>query len=455
MGTVSYESGHWNKGFGQERNQRMIERYTNPETGKIWTDQSKYEMWWKVERAAAIAMGELGIIPADAAKEIEEATVEIRPERIEEIEATTRHDVIAFLTHIEEQLGGVSRWIHFGMTSSDVLDTAFALQLKSASERISEALDVLLDTLKKRALEYKNQPMMGRSHGIHAEPVTFGLVLATYYAEFDRHRERFARARKEVETGMISGAVGTFAHIPPEVEVKTCEILGLTPEPISTQVIPRDRHAAYFSCLAGIASSIERLAVQLRHQQRTEVREVEEAFRKGQKGSSAMPHKKNPISAENLTGLARVIRSNAFSAFENVALWHERDISHSSVERVIAPDSTILADYALRRLTRLVGNLAVIPESMQRNLEQMRGLAFSQPFLLMLARKGLKRQTAYEIVQRHAMKVWDNDDLTLKDSLLSDDEVVGKIGKEAIEQVFDLKRNLTHVDAIFERVFGK
>ena len=433
----------------------MIERYTRPEAGKIWTDQSKYENWWKVERAAAMAMGELGVIPKEAAEEIAVAEIEIRPERIEEIEAVTRHDVIAFLTHVEEQLGAVSRWVHFGMTSSDVLDTAFALQLKDAGALIAEDLDALLDTLKRRAMEYKHQPMMGRSHGIHAEPVTFGLVLAGFYAEFDRHRARFERAREEVGTGMISGAVGTFAHIPPGVEERACEILGLRPEPISTQVIPRDRHAAFFSCLAGIASSIERLAVQLRHQQRTEVREVEEAFRKGQKGSSAMPHKKNPISAENLTGLARVIRSNAFSAFENVALWHERDISHSSVERVIAPDSTILADYALCRLTRLVENLAVIPDSMQRNLELTRGLAFSQPFLLMLAQKGLKRQTAYEMVQRHAMKVWDDDSLTLKESLLSDPEVVEKIGREAIEDVFDLKRNLTHVDAIFARVFGE
>ncbi len=432
----------------------MIERYTTPEMGRVWDLQSKYETWFEVEKAALESMAEAGLVPQDAVEAIKTAKVTIDPTRIEEIEQTTKHDIIAFLTHLEEQIGEPARWIHYGMTSSDVLDTAFALQLGRASDMIREDLLALRTVIKRRAFEHKTTVMIGRSHGIHAEPITFGLVLAIWYAEMSRNLDRFDHARESVRTGMISGAVGTFANTPPEVEASTCRRLGLEPEPVSNQVIQRDRHAEYFSTLAIIAASIEKIAIQIRHLQRTEVREVEEAFSKGQKGSSAMPHKRNPIGSENITGLARLVRSNALAALENVALWHERDISHSSVERVIAPDSTILIDYMLKRLTRMLDNLVVYPEAMERNLNQMRGLVFSQKLLLDLVTKGLPRQTAYEAVQRNAMRVWQEPGLHLKDALLADAELMAKLKPEDIEQSFDLGYHLKHVDTIFDRVFN-
>lgn len=433
----------------------MIERYTRPEMGKIWDLQSKYDAWWEVELAALEGMVKEGLVPEDALAEIKSKTVKINPDRIDEIEQTTKHDVIAFLTHIEEQIGAPARWVHYGMTSSDVLDTATALQFKKASKIIDEDIVNLMEVIKKRAMEHKDTVMIGRSHGIHAEPITFGLVLAIWYAEMQRNLERFRHAAKSVECGMISGAVGTFANIPPQVEEFVCEKLGLTPEPVSNQVIQRDRHAEYFSTLAVLAASMEKIVVQIRHMQRTEVREVEEAFSKGQKGSSAMPHKRNPIGSENLSGLARIIRSNALAAFENVALWHERDISHSSVERVIGPDSTILIDYMLKRLTRMLDNLVVFSENMTKNLNLMRGLVFSQKILLDTVEKGVPRQKAYEIVQRNAMKVWKDENLTLQDALCSDEELLGYLDKQSIIDSFDLSHHTKHVGTIFKRVFGE
>ncbi len=433
----------------------MIDRYTRPEMGRIWDLKFKYECWYKVELAALEGMVKAGLVPEDALQPVLNATVNIDPDRIEEIEAVTKHDVIAFLTHLEEQIGEPSRWIHYGMTSSDVLDTAFALQLKEASAMIIDDLMKLREVVKRRAMEHKHTVMVGRSHGIHAEPITFGLVLALWYAELTRQLERFEHAAESVRVGMISGAVGTFANIPPQVEEFVCEKLGLTPEPVSNQVIQRDRHAEYFTALAQIASTIEKISVQIRHQQRTEVREVEEAFSKGQKGSSAMPHKRNPIGSENLSGLSRIVRANAIAALENVPLWHERDISHSSVERVIGPDSTSLIDYMLKRLTRMLDKLVVYPENMTANLERMRGLIFSQKLLLDTVNYGLPRQKAYEMVQRNAMRVWQEKDLNLKDAMLADTELVDAIGKDAIEKSFDLSYHLKHIDTIFNRVFGE
>ena len=433
----------------------MIERYTNPEMGRIWDLDNKYRTWFQVEVAAMEAMAKLGLVPQDAFQAVSQAEVKLDPARIDDIEKTTKHDIIAFLTHIEEQVGEPARWIHYGMTSSDVLDTAFALQLKQAGVLISEDLRALMAVIRRRALEFKTTPMIGRSHGIHAEPITFGLVLALWHAEAERNLERFDRATKQVSVGMISGAVGTFANVPPEVEQLTCKRLGLGVEPVSNQIIQRDRHADYFCSLALIAAMIEKIALEIRHLQRTEVREAEEAFSKGQKGSSAMPHKRNPIGSENLCGLSRLVRANAMAALENIPIWHERDISHSSVERIIGPDSTILVDYMLKRLTRMLDNLNVYPEAMMANLERMRGLVFSQKVLLDLIEKKLPRQKAYEIVQRNAMRVWQEPGLHLRDALLADSELMSFVGPEEIEKSFDLSYHLKHVDTIFKRVFGE
>lgn len=433
----------------------MIERYTKPEMGEIWNLQSKYDAWYEVELAALEGMVKLGIAPQEALDTIRASDVRIDPAKIEEIEQVTKHDVIAFLTHIEEQVGEEARWIHYGMTSSDVLDTAFAIQISKASDLIDRDITALMDVLERRAMEHKDTVMIGRSHGIHAEPITFGLVLALWYAEMGRNLERFRQAADNVAVGMISGAVGTFANIPPEVEEYVCEKLGFTPEPVSNQIIQRDRHAEYFSVLAIIAAGIEKICVQIRHMQRTEVREVEEAFSKGQKGSSAMPHKRNPIGSENLSGLARLVRSNALASFENIALWHERDISHSSVERVIGPDSTILVDYMLQRLTGMLDRLVVYPENMMRNLNQMRGLVFSQKILLDVVAKGVPRQKAYEIVQRNAMRVWQDPDLTLEAALTEDEELLSYLDSKTIADCFDIGHHTKHVDTIFERVFGE
>jgi adenylosuccinate lyase len=405
-------------------------------------------------------MGEIGMIPAEDAATIRKAydadvLGEIDVAAIDAIEAVTKHDVIAFLTWAGEKLGPERRWLHQGMTSSDVLDTALAVQLKQAAELLIADVDALLVVLKRRAIEHKLTPTIGRSHGIHAEPTTFGLKLAQAYAEFARNRERLVAARDEVATCAISGAIGTFANVPPEVEAHVAAELGLTPEPVSTQIIPRDRHAAFFATLGVIASSIERLAVEIRHLQRTEVLEVEEYFSPGQKGSSAMPHKRNPVLTENLTGLARVVRSAVTPALENVALWHERDISHSSVERFIGPDATITLDFALARLTSVVDKLLVYPERMQKNLDRMGGLVHSQRVLLALTQAGLSREDSYALVQRNAMKVWESDgELSLLDLLKSDEDVAARLSPEQLDALFDLDFHLKHVDTIFGRVFG-
>ncbi|MEW5724797.1 MAG: adenylosuccinate lyase [Thermodesulfobacteriota bacterium] len=429
----------------------MIERYTRPKMGALWKPRAKYQAWLDVELAVAGAMAEEGLIPAEAVAEIgKKAKFSVR--RIAQIEAETRHDVIAFLTSLEEKVGPASRFLHLGLTSSDVLDTANALLLRKAADIILEDVDLLLEALKKRAFEHKNTVMIGRSHGVHAEPITFGLKLAVYYAEMRRNRVRLARARENIAYGKISGAVGTFANVPPVIEEKACARLGLRPAPISTQVIQRDRYAEYFTTLAITAATLEKMAVEIRHLQRTEVLEAEEPFAEKQKGSSAMPHKRNPILSENITGLARVVRANALAALENVALWHERDISHSSVERVIAPDSTILLDFMLARMTRLIENLVVYPERMKANLERTGGLFFSQQVLLLLARKGLIRDKAYRLVQNNAMRVW-QEDLDFKELLLKDKEVRRWLSAEEIEKTFDLGYHLKEVDRIFQRVF--
>jgi adenylosuccinate lyase len=426
----------------------------------IWSAENRYRIWWQIEVFAAEAMGEIGMIPAEDAATIRKAydadvLGEIDVAAIDAIEAVTKHDVIAFLTWAGEKLGPERRWLHQGMTSSDVLDTALAVQLKQAAELLIADVDALLVVLKRRAIEHKLTPTIGRSHGIHAEPTTFGLKLAQAYAEFARNRERLVAARDEVATCAISGAIGTFANVPPEVEAHVAAELGLTPEPVSTQIIPRDRHAAFFATLGVIASSIERLAVEIRHLQRTEVLEVEEYFSPGQKGSSAMPHKRNPVLTENLTGLARVVRSAVTPALENVALWHERDISHSSVERFIGPDATITLDFALARLTSVVDKLLVYPERMQKNLDRMGGLVHSQRVLLALTQAGLSREDSYALVQRNAMKVWESDgELSLLDLLKSDEDVAARLSPEQLDALFDLDFHLKHVDTIFGRVFG-
>ncbi len=439
----------------------MVPRYSRPEMTAIWSPENRYRIWWQIEVFAAEAMGQIGMIPAEDAATIRsaydsKALGEIDVPAIDAIEAVTKHDVIAFLTWAGEKLGPEKRWLHQGMTSSDVLDTALAVQLKQAADILLADIGKLLEVLKRRAIEHKLTPTIGRSHGIHAEPVTFGLKLAQAYAEFSRNRDRLAAAREDIATCAISGAVGTFANVPPSVEEHVANALGLKPEPVSTQVIPRDRHAMFFATLGVIASSIERLATEIRHLQRTEVLEAEEYFSPGQKGSSAMPHKRNPVLSENLTGLARMIRSYAIPAMENVALWHERDISHSSVERFIGPDATITLDFALARLTGVIDKLLVYPERMLKNLDRMGGLVHSQRVLLALTQAGLSREDSYALVQRNAMKVWESDgELSLLALLREDPDVTSRLSQEQLEALFDLDYHLKRVDDIFARVFGE
>ena len=427
----------------------------------IWAAENRYRIWWQIEVFAAEAMGKIGMIPAEDTATIRkaydgQALGEIDINAIDAIEAVTKHDVIAFLTWAGEKLGPERRWLHQGMTSSDVLDTALAVQLKQAADLLIADLDALLAVLKRRAFEHKLTPTIGRSHGIHAEPVTFGLKLAQAYAEFVRNRERLVAARDGVATCAISGAVGTFANVDPRVEEHVAAELGLSVEPVSTQVIPRDRHAMFFATLGVIASSIERMATEIRHLQRTEVLEAEEYFAPGQKGSSAMPHKRNPVLTENLTGLARMVRAYVTPALENVALWHERDISHSSGERFIGPDATITLDFALARLTGVVDKLLVYPERMQKNLDRMGGLIHSQRVLLALTQAGLSREESYSLVQRNAMKVWESDgQLALLDLLKADPDVSQRLSGDELNALFDLAYHLKHVDTIFARVFGK
>ena len=436
----------------------MVPRYARPAMTDLWEPEAKYRIWFEIEAHATEKLAELGVVPASAAEALwdwwkTEPAVDVAA--IDAIEAVTKHDVIAFLTWVADNVGEQARFMHQGMTSSDVLDTTLAVQLARSADILLEDLDALLAALKKRAEEHKYTPTIGRSHGIHAEPVTFGLKLAQAYAEFARCRDRLVAARAEIATCAISGAVGTFANIAPEVEEYVAEKLGLAPEPISTQVIPRDRHAMFFATLAVIASSVERLAIEVRHLQRTEVLEAEEYFSPGQKGSSAMPHKRNPVLTENLTGLARMVRSYALPAMENVALWHERDISHSSVERFIGPDACITLDFALARLTGVVDKLLVYPERMQRNMDRMGGLIHSQRVLLALTQAGVSREDAYAIVQRNAMKVWESDGaLSLLDLLRQDPEVTAALSIEELEDKFDLDYHFRQVDRIFGRVFA-
>ena len=432
----------------------MITRYARPQMASIWAPETRFRIWFEIEAHALDAMADLGIVPREAAEAVwERGAFEV--ERIDAIEAEVKHDVIAFLTNVAEHVGPEARFLHQGMTSSDVLDTCLAVQLARASDLLIEDLDGLLAVLKRRALEHKLTPTIGRSHGIHAEPVTFGLKLAFAYAEFDRARARLVAAREEIATCAISGAVGTFANIDPRVEAYVAEKMGLAVEPVSTQVIPRDRHAMFFATLGVIASSVERLATEIRHLQRTEVLEAEEYFSPGQKGSSAMPHKRNPVLTENPTGLARMVRAYVAPALENVALWHERDISHSSVERYIGPDSTVTLDFALARLTSVIDKLLVYPERMRKNLDRMGGLVHSQRVLLALTQAGASREDSYRLVQRNAMKVWQSDGaLSLLELLKADAEVTALLPPAKIEESFDLGYHLKHVDTIFERVFG-
>jgi len=430
----------------------MIPRYSRPEMARIWEPETKFRIWLKIEIYAAEAMAELGLIPKEAA-EAAKKRGGFDIERIDAIEREVKHDVIAFLTSVAEHVGPEARYLHSGLTSSDVLDTCFNVQLTEAADILITDLDALLAALKERAYEHKDTITVGRSHGIHAEPTTFGLKLAVAYAEFTRARERMVRAREEVATCAISGAVGTFAHVDPRIEAYVAEKLGLSPEPISTQVVPRDRHAAYFATLAVIASSVERLATEIRHLQRTEVLEAEEFFSEGQKGSSAMPHKRNPVLSENVTGLARVVRGYAMPALEDVALWHERDISHSSVERMIGPDATVTLDFALHRLTGIIKGLVVYPERMRANLDQLGGLIHSQRLLLALTSAGVSREDAYRLVQRNAMKVW-QEGKDFQTELLADKDVTKVLSPEVIRAQFDLGYHTKHVDDIFKRVFG-
>jgi adenylosuccinate lyase len=429
----------------------MIPRYSRSQMTDIWEPENKYRIWLKIEVTAAEAMAEFGMIPKEAAEAVK-ARGGFNIDRIDEIEREVKHDVIAFLTSVAEHVGPKARYLHAGLTSSDVLDTCFNVQLTEAADILIADLDGLLAALKTRAHEHKHTVTVGRSHGIHAEPTTFGLKLAQAYAEFARNRDRMIQAREEVATCAISGAVGTFAHVDPRIEAYVAEKLGLRPEPISTQVIPRDRHAAYFATLAIIASSVERLATEIRHLQRTEVLEAEEFFSKGQKGSSAMPHKRNPVLSENLTGLARIVRGYAIPAMENVARWHERDISHSSVERMIGPDATVTLDFALARLTGVIEGLMVYPERMQANMDRLGGLIHSQRVLLALTNAGVSREDAYRLVQRNAMKVWqENKDFLAE--LMADPEVTAALSEDAIRDQFDLGYHTKHVDDIFARVF--
>jgi adenylosuccinate lyase len=430
----------------------MIPRYTRAEMARIWEPENRFRIWLEIETLACEAQAELGVIPREVVPVIR-GKGNFNIARIDAIELEVKHDVIAFLTSVAEFVGPEARFIHQGMTSSDVLDTCLSLQLVQAADLLLEDLDLVLDSIRTRAFEHRHTVCIGRSHGIHAEPVTFGLKLASWYAEMARNLARLRAARGTIATGAISGAVGTFANIDPYVEEYVCARMGLKPEPVSTQVIPRDRHAEYFCTLAVIASSMERIAVEIRHLQRTEVLEAEEYFSKGQKGSSAMPHKRNPILAENLTGQARYIRSLCLPALENVALWHERDISHSSVERYIGPDATVALDFSLRRLNGLIRNLVVYPENMRRNLDQMKGLIYSQKILLDLTQVGVAREDAYRLVQRNAMKVWE-EGKDFQTELLADAEVVEALGEAKIRESFDLNYHLKHVDTIFRRVFG-
>jgi adenylosuccinate lyase len=430
----------------------MIPRYTRKEMAQIWEPENRFRIWLEIETLASEAQAELGVIPKDVIPVIrEKGNFDIA--RIDAIEAEVKHDVIAFLTSVAEFVGPEARFIHQGMTSSDVLDTCLSVQLVQAADELLADLEMVLASIKERAFEHKDTVCMGRSHGIHAEPVTFGLKLASFYAEMERNRTRLKAARENIATGAISGAVGTFANINPYVEEYVCTKMGLKPEPVSTQVIPRDRHAEYFCALAILASSMELIAIEVRHLQRTEVLEAEEQFTKGQKGSSAMPHKRNPILSENLTGQARYIRAQCIPALENVALWHERDISHSSVERYIAPDVTVALDFSLRRLNGLIKNLVVYPQNMLKNLHQMKGLVFSQKILLDLTQSGVSREDAYRLVQKNAMKVWE-EGKDFQTELLNDTEVVGALGEDKIRESFDLSYHLKHVDTIFKRVFG-
>ena len=431
----------------------MIPRYSRPEMARIWEPETRFRIWLRIETYAAEAMAELGLIPKHAAEAVRKrGGFDVK--RIDQIEREVKHDVIAFLTSVAEHVGPEARFLHAGLTSSDVLDTCFNVQLVEAADLLIADLDGLLEALKARAFEHKDTVTVGRSHGVHAEPTTFGLKLAVAYAEFARARERLVAAREEVATCAISGAVGTFAHVDPRVEAHVAKKLGLKVEPISTQVVPRDRHAFYFATLAVIASSVERLATEIRHLQRTEVLEAKEYFSEGQKGSSAMPHKRNPVLSENLTGLARVVRGYVMPALEDVALWHERDISHSSVERVIGPDATIALDFALVRLTGIIKDLVVYPERMRQNLDRLGGLIHSQRVLLALTDAGIPREEAYRIVQRNAMQVW-NDGADFLEVLLADKDVTKALSSQTLRAQFDLDYHLKHVDTIFKRVFGK
>jgi len=436
----------------------LIARYTRPAMGRIWTEDSKYRCWLKVESAASTVLAEDGVIPAEAARAIaEKATVSAA--RVAEIEAEVKHDVIAFTTAVAESLkaqglDAESRWLHYGLTSNDIVDTAQALQVMEASALIGTGLETLKAVLRRRAIEFKHTPTIGRTHGIHAEPTTFGLKLLNWYAEMERNVKRFDAAAEEMRVGKLSGAVGTFGHLSPAHEEKICERLGLKPAPVATQVIQRDRHAAYISMLAIIGSTLDKIAVEVRHLQRTEVREAQEYFSEKQKGSSAMPHKKNPITSEQISGLARVLRGNAQAALEDIALWHERDISHSSVERVIFPDSTILVDYLLAKTADLIDRLLVYPERMKRNLESTGGLIFSGQLLLDLAEAGMMREDAYRLVQGHAMRAW-KEDLNFREEVARDAQIAALLPLEKLEKTFDYTRQLGNVDAIFERVLGE
>ncbi len=434
----------------------MIERYSRKEMVKIWSQEEKFNIWFQLEAHACDAQAKLGVIPKKSAEIIwEKGKFDIN--KIDEIEKTTKHDVIAFLTNLAEYIGEDARFIHQGMTSSDILDTTLSIQLRNSSDILLNDINQLLETLKKRSFEHKHTITIGRSHGIHAEPITFGLKLAGYYAEFKRNKKRLIEAKKEISTCAISGAVGTFAHIDPFVENYVSKKMDLVPEDISTQIIPRDRHAMFFSTLAIIASSVERLATEIRHMQRTEVREAEEYFSQGQKGSSAMPHKRNPVLTENLTGLARLVRSSVIPALENVTLWHERDISHSSVERMIAPDATITLDFALHRLNNVIENLLIYPDTMLTNLEKLGGLVHSQQVLLALTQKGAGREDAYEMVQENAMKVWKTPEHKRKDVyknlLKNDKKVIKYLSEKEIDELFNLNQHFVHVNHIFDRVF--
>ena len=429
----------------------MIRRYTSAEMGRIWSDQRKYETWLQVEIAAADAMARAGIVPADAARDIRERG-RFDVDRIEEIEKITQHDVIAFTTAVAEHVGPSARWLHFGLTSSDIVNTAQALQMREACDLVLEGLAALMQAVRTRAEEHRGTTMIGRTHGVHAEPMTFGLKLALWYAELARDVERVRRARETIAVGKLSGAVGTFAHLPPAIEADVCRSLGLQPAPVASQIIQRDRHAELLAALAITASTLEKCALEIRGLQKTEIGEVEEPFAQGQKGSSAMPHKRNPVGSEQIVGLARLVRANAGAAFENNALWHERDISHSSVERVIVPDSFIAVDHMLRRFTRIVAGMVVYPERMRENLERSRGVVFSGTVLLELARRGISREQAYEWVQRNAMRAL-NGQHDFKALLLADRDITGVLKPADIDRAFDLREQVRHIDHIFERVF--